>query len=168
MGEVKDLSNQEAVKKLQELAEDIGICMFCTKTEHMPFETRPMGTQQVDEDGNFWFFSASGSHKNSEIKEDEHVQLIYSSASDVHFLSVSGRASIRRDKQKINELWDKKAEAWFKGGKDDPGLTLICVRPDEAYYWDTLNGKMITLLKIALSAVSGKHMDGGVEGKLKL
>ncbi len=168
MGEVKDLAAEPAIKKLKELAEDIRICMFCTKTEEQPFETRPMGTQQVDSDGNFWFFSAAGSHKNYEIKENEQVQLIYSKVADSHYLSVSGRATINRDKKKIDELWDKMAEAWFKEGKEDPSLTLICVKPDSAYYWDTLNGKMITLIKIAISAVSGKQMDGGVEGKLKL
>jgi general stress protein 26 len=168
MGDVKDLANTQAIEKLKELAEDIRICMFCTKTADIPFDTRPMGTQTVDDEGNFWFFSAAGSHKNFEIKENEQVQLIYSKVSDSHFLSVSGRATVSRDRKKIDELWNKMAEAWFKGGKDDPELTLICVKPDHAYYWDTLYGKMITLLKIAISAVSGKQMDGGVEGKLKL
>lgn len=168
MGEVKDLTAEPALKKLKELAEDIRVCMFCTKTGQIPFDTRPMGTQQVDENGNFWFFSAAASHKNHEIKENEQVQLIYSKAADSHFLAVSGTATISRDKKKIDELWNKLAEAWFKEGKDDPNLTLICVKPDNAYYWDTLNGKMITLIKIAISAVSGKQMDGGVEGKLKI
>ncbi len=168
MGEVKDLADKQAVEKLKELAEDIRVCMFCTKSPGVLFDTRPMGTQQVDEEGNFWFFSMADSNKNFEIKENEQVQLIYSKASDAHFLSVTGTASITRKREKISELWNKMAEAWFKEGKDDPNLTLICVKPQSAYYWDTLNGKMITLLKIAISAVSGKSMDGGVEGELKL
>ncbi|MBA3682910.1 MAG: pyridoxamine 5'-phosphate oxidase family protein [Bacteroidetes bacterium] len=168
MGDIKDLSHKDAIKKMKELAEDIRICMFCTKTEKIPFDTRPMGTQQVDEEGNFWFFSASDSDKNSEIKQDEDVQLLYSKPSDSHFLSIAGKATISKDKKKIDELWNKLAEAWFKDGKDDPRLTVICVRPSEAHYWDTKNGKMISLLKIAISAISGKQMDGGIEGELKI
>lgn len=156
MGEIKDLSHNDAIKKLKEIAEDIKICMFCTKTEKLPFQTRPMGTQKVDDDGKLWFLSAADSDKNEEIKQDENVQLIYSKASDSHFLSVSGKASITRDKTKINELWNKWAEAWFKGGKDDPRLTVVCVEPIDAHYWDTKNGKMITLIKLAISAFSGK------------
>ena len=168
MGEVKDLSHSEAIKKLKELAEDINICMFCTKTGKIPFETRPMGTQKVDDEGNFWFFSAADSDKNSEIKSDQDVQLLYAKVSDSHYLSVSGKATISKDKTKIDELWNKMAEAWFKGGKDDPNLTVICVKPTDAHYWDTKNGRMISLLKIAISAISGKKMDGGVKGDIKV
>lgn len=168
MGEIKDLTHTEGIKKLKEIAEDIRVCMFCTATDNIPFATRPMGTQQVDAAGNFWFFSSADSDKNSEIKDDQQVQLIYSKASDAHFLSVTGKATIIRDRKKIDELWDKLAQAWFKGGKEDPNLTLICVKPENAYYWDTLNGKMISLIKIAISAFSGQQSDGGVEGKIKL
>ena len=104
MGEVKDLSHTDAIKKLKELAEDINICMFCTKTDKLPFQTRPMGTQKVDEEGNLWFLSAADSDKNNEIKQDDIVQLLYAKSSDAHFLSVTGKASITKDKHKIDEL----------------------------------------------------------------
>jgi len=168
MGEYKDLANQDGIKKLKELAEDISVCMFCTHSEEHLFETRPMGTQKIDDDGNFWFLSAVNSDKTFEIKNDSDVQLIYSKVSDSHYLSVSGKATISKDRQKIEELWNKLAEAWFKGGKDDPNLSVIKVAPTDAYYWDTKNGKMVSLIKIAISAVSGKQMDGGVEGKISV
>jgi len=168
MGDVKNLSQNDAIAKLKELAEDISICMFCTDLGNVPFQTRPMGTQKVDENGDLWFLSAASSDKNDEIRHDSDVQLIYSKNQDAKFLSVLGKAEVTRDKAKIDELWNKLAEAWFKGGKDDPNLTVVRVRPSEAYYWDTKNGKMITLIKIAISAVSGFRMDGGVEGKIRL
>ena len=168
MGDVKNLSQTEAIKKLKELAEDIGVCMFCTDLGRVPFQTRPMATQKVDENGDLWFLSAASSDKNDEIRHDSDVQLLYAKNSDAHFLSVLGKASVSRDKAKIDELWNKMAEAWFKGGKEDPNLTVVKVTPSEAYYWDTKNGKMITLIKIAISAVSGFKMDGGVEGKIRI
>lgn len=167
MGDIKNLSQQEAIKKIREMAEDINMCMFCTKVQDMPFQTRPMGTQKVDDDGNLWFFSADSSDKNQEIKNDDEVQLIYAKGSDAHFLSVHGKATVSRDRAKIEELWNKFAQAWFKGGKDDPNLTVICVKPDEAYYWDTKHGKMISLLKIAVASVTNKVMDDGIQGTLK-
>ncbi len=168
MGEIKNLNNNEAIKKLKELAEDINVCMFCTKTENVPFQTRPMSTQEVDDEGNIWFFSEKDSDKNYEIKQDQHVQLLYSKNSDSHFLSVAGIASIVYHKNKVEKLWDKIAEAWFKGGKDDPNLSLICIKPTEAYYWETKNGKMISLIKIAVAAISGSMDDDGIEGKINI
>ncbi|MEO7834943.1 MAG: pyridoxamine 5'-phosphate oxidase family protein, partial [Ginsengibacter sp.] len=52
--------------------------------------------------------------------------------------------------------------------KKDPNISVIKVIPENAYYWDTAHGKMISLLKIAASVVSGKTMDDGVEGKLEI
>jgi general stress protein 26 len=130
--------------------------------------TRPMGTQQVDDQGNFWFFSANDSDKNSEIMEDDQVQLFYSNTSNSEFMTVYGHASISRDRNKIDEIWDVMAKAWFKDGKDDERLTLIKVTPEEAYYWDTKNNKMVSIIKILASMVSGKTMNDGIEGRIKI
>jgi len=168
MGTTKNLADTEAIEKIKELAEDINICMFCTHLDQQPFQTRPMGTQKVDEDGTFWFLSAEESDKNQEIKQDDKVQLIYSKPSDTHFMTVYGTASVSKDKKKIEELWNPFAKAWFKEGKDDPRLTVISVKPESAYYWDTKFGKMVTLLAIAYSTVTSKEIDAGVEGSLKV
>lgn len=168
MSEIKHLSEKEGLDKLKSLAEEIRICMFCTRVGDLPFASRPMSTSQVDEQGRIWFLSAASSDKNLEIRNDEQVQLIYAQPDSSHFLTVTGKATQTRDRKKLDELWTKLAEAWFKQGKDDPELTAICVVPADVYYWDTKNGKMITLLKIAASAVSGARADGGVEGEIRL
>jgi general stress protein 26 len=166
MGETKNLASEEAIEKMKKLAERINVCMFCTNVDSQPFETRPMGTQKVDEMGNFWFFSAAGSNKNEEVKDKQHVHLIYADPGSSEYMNVCGQASISRDKQKIDELWNDFAKAWFKEGKDDPSLTVICVKPTKAYYWDTKYGKAVTLLAIAAATVSGQPMDAGREGEL--
>ena len=43
---------------------------------------------------------------------------------------------------------------------------MIKVIPQEGYYWDTKNNKVISLIKIATSIVTGKTNDDGVEGTL--
>ncbi|MDQ3048541.1 MAG: pyridoxamine 5'-phosphate oxidase family protein [Bacteroidota bacterium] len=167
MGEIKNLSDDAAVKKMKEIAEGIDICMFCTSSDEHLFETRPMSTQLVDDNGDFWFFSESGSEKNKEVKEDDQVQLIYAHRNDSHYMSVCGTASISKDRNKIDKLWKAHAKAWFQGGKDDPNLSVIRVRPTHAHYWDTKHGKMVALLSIAASVIMGKKMDDGLEGDLK-
>ena len=66
MGDFKNLNNEEAIAKLKKLAEDIKICMFCTDLTHVPFSTRPMGVQEVDEFGNI-------EHREIQI-EQTHIQ----------------------------------------------------------------------------------------------
>ena len=168
MSNDKNLKNKEAVKKIKELVKDITSCMFCTDVFQLPFRTRPMATIDVDDQGNVWFFSNAASDKNDEIKSNDIVQLIYAKNSNSHFLTITGKAEIIKDKNKIDELWNPMVKAWFPEGKDDPDLSLIKVIPQDAYYWDTPHGKMVTLLKIAVSAVTGTKLEEGVHGKIKV
>ncbi|MEO6950065.1 MAG: pyridoxamine 5'-phosphate oxidase family protein [Ginsengibacter sp.] len=168
MGQIKNLRDEEAIKKIKELVDDITTCMFCTQVQNLPFKTRPMATLDVDDEGNMWFMSSRESNKNDEIKSDDQVQLIYAKGGDSHFLSINGKAYIEKDQAKIDELWNVYIKAWFQGGKKDPDITVIKVVPDTAYYWDTVHGKMVSLLKIAASVVSGKTMDDGIEGKISV
>lgn len=165
---VKHLEHKDAIKKMREIAEHTNICLFTTNLSEAPLETRPMATQKVDDEGNFWFLSDAVSHKNIELKIDSRVQLFYANPSKSEFMSVYGHAMEYKDKDKIEAIWTPMAKAWFKEGKDDPGLTAIMVIPDEAYYWDTKNNKVVSLLKILASTVSNKTMDDGIEGKLRL
>lgn len=167
MGTIENLTQQDAIKKIKKLAEDIKMCMFCTKSFELPFETRPMATQQVDEKGDIWFISGADSGKNAEITEDGEVQLIYSKMASTEYMAVYGYANIIRNREKTEELWNVFIKAWFPEGKDDPNLTLIRVRPHITYYWDTKDGKMVTLLKIAAAAITGNvNNDGAVQGQL--
>jgi general stress protein 26 len=168
MSDKKNLSNEEAIKKIKDLVDDIKTCMFCTNVENIPFNTRPMATLQVDDEGNLWFFSETASGKNDEIKNDDTVQLLYAKSSDSKFLTITGKATLTKDKGKIEELWTPMAKEWFPEGKDDPNISVIKITPGDAYYWDTINGKMITLLKIAKGAITGNPSNVGVEGEINV
>ncbi|HEY0744708.1 MAG TPA: pyridoxamine 5'-phosphate oxidase family protein [Chryseosolibacter sp.] len=166
---VKDLVSQEAVEKMKELVEHTKVCFFTTHLDNTPLPTRPMHTQEVDDEGTLWFFSDEESEKNFEIKDDSRVQLLYANPSKMEFLSIYGHAMVSRDRSKIEQLWSPMAKAWFKGGKDDPSLSVIQVIPDEAYYWDTKHNKMVSFLKILSSIGSdSKSKDDGVQGRLKM
>ncbi len=43
----------------------------------------------------------------------------------------------------------------------------VKVTLEDGFYWDTKNGKVISLIKLAASAIAGRTMDGRVEGKLE-
>lgn len=79
-----------------------------------------------------------------------------------------GTAKISQDRAKIKELWSVWAKTWFQDGPEDAKLSLITVTPVSSEYWDTKHNKMVQLIKIAASIVSGKTMDDGVEGKLHI
>ena len=168
MGDTKDLQEEDGIKKMQEMVKKNMTCMFCTDIQSgEPFETRPMSTQKVDDDGTFWFLSDKDSEKNRQIRVDDNVQLLYASPSHEGFMSVAGHATISQDRAKIKELWAPIAKTWFTQGVDDPRISVIRVTPSSAYYWDTKHGKMISMIRILASMVSGKSDDDGIEGVIR-
>jgi len=165
----ENLSRKEAIEKMQELVQHNNtMCMFTTSLDSTPLHSRPMSIVNVDDEGNFWFLSANDSNKNKNIAHDKRVQLFSTNSSNSEYLTVYGSASISTDKKKIHELWKPIAKAWFTEGEDDPSITVIKVVPQDAFYWDTKNGKMISMLKILASVVAGVTMDDSVEGALRV
>ena len=165
MEDIKNLSDDAAVEKLRALAEN-KICLFCT-FEGNEIVSRPMSTQAVDDDGTLWFFSSRNSLKNIQVTADSKVYLMYADTGAQHYLSLTGDAEIADDRKKIEALWTPMVKAWFEQGKDDPDITLIKVHPSEGHYWDTKNGKLISMIKIAAAALTGKQPDAGVHGSVK-
>lgn len=166
MSDIINYNHEEAVAKMKEMAGDKP-CFFCTFEESGRISARPMHPMEIDDEGNFWFFSDRDSHQNEQINESNRVQLLFANESKEHYLSVEGEADISTDRQKIDELWTGIVKTWFKG-KDDPSLTVIKVTPVEASYWDTRHGKMIAFLKMIASAVTGDQQDDGVKGKIQV
>ncbi|MBK9421236.1 MAG: pyridoxamine 5'-phosphate oxidase family protein [Flavobacteriales bacterium] len=168
MSETKPLHDEDAIKKFKELVGHSPICHLLTSLDQRPIPSRPMSVQQVDDEGNFWFLSSHNSLKDEQVADDPYVQLLLANTGDSEFLSVFGTATIVMDMAKKRELWTPLAKAWFPNGVEDPDLTVLKVKPMQSYYWDTKNGKMVTLLKMAASAIIGKKSHSGVEGKITI
>ncbi|MFB9053852.1 pyridoxamine 5'-phosphate oxidase family protein [Formosa undariae] len=111
--------------------------------------------------------SNKNSTHNQNIIKDPNVHLVYADKGDMQFLNVYGKAKISTDKFIIDALYSKADSMWFEG-KDDPNITAIGITPKEAYYWDPKNNKLVTLVKLGVSALSGEAPDTMDYGKLKL
>lgn len=168
MGDKINLANQDAVKKLQNMAKEVKVCMFCTYDSTNRLQTAPMSTNKVDEEGNIWFISDKNSQRNTDLAGNDTTDLIFGDPAKENYISVHGSSEVLYDKEIIKDLWNPIVKTWFQGGVDDPNISVIKVTPDDAYYWDTKHGKMVSFIKIIAGAVTGKTMDDGVEGKLSL
>ena len=165
----ENLEGAEAAKKIKELVNSAKTCFFCTnKIPGDAFTTRPMSVQKIDDDGNLWFLSAADSHKNAELKTDDNVQLLFQGSPHSDFLSINGKATVSKDKEKIKELWEPVLKTWFTEGEDDPRISVIKIEPSDGYYWDTKHGAAVAFAKQLIGAAIGKTLDDSIEGKLKV
>ena len=161
----KTASHDENVKKLWELIEGIKMCMLTTVDEDGSLRSRPMATQQVEFDGDLWFFTGASTDKVDEIKREHQVNISYGDAGNNRWVSVSGVATLVRDQKKAKELWNPFLKAWFPDGLEDPDLALLKVTVHKAEYWDAPHGKVATMIGFVKAIVTGEEADDIAENE---
>jgi general stress protein 26 len=157
-----------AVKKLGEMIKDIDFAMMTTVEEDGTLRSRPMSTQQVEFDGDLWFFTRESAPKVEEVENDRRVNLSYADPKDQRYVSVSGAAQVVRDRQKIEELWSPALKAWFPKGLEDPDIALLRVRVEQAEYWDSPSSTMMHILGFIKALATGQSYEPGENEKLDL
>jgi len=165
----ENLQHTEAIQKLRQLVDDIDMGMLSTFPEGQTYpHAVPMSRQEIDEEGNIWYLFSSESETHAHLMHDPKVTITFAHVGNYQFLSVNGKAEVSRDQHRIEKYWNKFVEVWFDKGKQDPRIRVMKVTPEEAHYWDNKTNKLMTLLKVASSAITGQKMDIGREGSLDL
>lgn len=148
-----------AMTRLRELIENIEIAMMTTVTPDGTLRSRPMVTEHVSEHGELWFFTSDNSGKAEDIESEHSVNLSYADPRARTFVSITGHASVIRDREKAKTFWDPQLRAFFPRGLDDPHLALLRVRVETAEYWDEPSSRMRQLYHAARAAMTGQDDD---------
>lgn len=165
----EDFNGAAAVEKIKQIVGKAESCFFSTTISVAgSCGTRPMGVQEVDDEGNVWFLSSIDSHKNQEIAINPNVTLHFQSSAHSDFLVLKGIATASRDQSKIKELWQPLFKTWFTEGENDPRISVVKVTPTEGYYWDTKHGFAVAGIKMVIGALTGKTLDDSIEGKVRI
>ena len=145
--------------------------MLVTLNSEHEFHGRPMAVAAVESDGRLWFLTGKDTAKVHEIEMDSHAYLTAQDG-DSAFLTVTGRATLVDDPEKVRELWNEDFRAWFPGGVDDPDIELIFLRPEYGEFWDTTGAHRARYFWQAAKAyVSGTPPDPdetGEHGRVRL
>lgn len=146
------------LRELHALIKDVRIAMFTTTNAEGRLVSRPLGTQEVEFDGDLWFATGAGSDKVAEIAANPQVNVAYANPTKNTYVSMSGTASVVHDRARIDALWSPAMQLYFPDGKDDPDLRLIRVQAESAEYWDgpgSVIGKMAYLVGVAVTGDPG-------------
>jgi general stress protein 26 len=154
------------VKKLAKLIKGIRVAMLTTRDDDGTLRARPMQTQEQEFDGTLWFFTPASSHKVTEVDREHQVNLSYADPADNRYVSVSGTATLVRDRSKIDQLWTPVLKAWFPQGKDDPDVALLKVDVTKAEYWDAPSSTFVKLVGFTKAVLTGQQYRPGENEKL--
>ena len=165
---MNDTSESRAL--LWKMIKDIKFAMFTTRHGNGHLHSRPMTTQNksLEADDSLWFFMSKKSHPVDDLKAEPMVAAVYADPSADTYVSVSGTAAVLEDAAKKEQLWNKAAEAWFPGGPSDPDLALVQVQIAHANYWDVKESKLVQLMAMAKSVVTGKPPALGEQGEVRM
>ncbi len=169
MSNIENLEKSEGIIKLKKMVDEVKFCFFITDSKKGDDKSSTIMTpQQVDYEGNIWFFSGLDSDRNRDIQAHKNVQLYFSSPEKNAYLSVNGQADILTDKVKIQELWNPLLNNWFKDGIEDTNISLLKVTTKTADYWDSESGKMINFFQMIASIITGNNTIDSTHGKIKI
>ncbi|MEO0059450.1 MAG: hypothetical protein RLZZ312_1097 [Bacteroidota bacterium] len=73
-----------------------------------------MTVQEVDDEGNIWFFSGKDRDRNKDIVTNGNVKLYFSSPDKDTYLFVNAEAKVFHYKLMKKKLWNPILKIWFK------------------------------------------------------
>ena len=149
----------EGLQKIADLADDIGVAMVTTlDVSSQMLTSRPMMPLELDEKASLWFFTTNATCHALALNR---VNVSFADPKNSSYVSFSGRGAVVSDRDRIHELWSPMAKPWFPKGEDDPTLILLRVDCDAAEYWDSNSSKVVRMLSLAASTITGEPIAMG-------
>lgn len=156
------------LEQLYEMIDEIEVAMMTTRREDGHLESRAMATQKRATGADLWFVAAEGAGKLADVERDPHVNLAYYKDRTREWISVSGLATLSRDREKIRELYAPDWKIWFgedgdprHGTADDPRLVLIGVDIHAASFLDISKPQPLVLFELAKGLLTGERAEIG-------
>ena len=148
--------------KLYEHIDEIGVAMMTTRRPDRHLVSRAMATQKRAAGADLWFVTCDDSGKVREIESDPHVNLSYYKERTSEWVSVSGLATLSRDRAKIRELWSPHWQLYFQqdgdprhGTPDDPRMLLIAVAVHAAVFLEVNKPQPVVIYEMVKGWITG-------------
>jgi general stress protein 26 len=149
----------DATRKVAELMKGQKFGFLTTTMPDGRLTSRPMALQEVEFDGDLWFFAEHDAPWLAHITASPQVNVGVGSGGT--WISLTGTAHVVSDVAKKKELWNSGVEAWLPQGPEDPSVVLVKVDGDTAEYWDSPGNRLATALSFVKAKATGAKPDTG-------
>jgi len=159
------MSKNDHISRVWDIIEKVGVCMLTTQFSG-GLRARPLEARPDREAGLIFFVTDIRSAKEHEIEARPDVGLVFIDSTDKAYLSITGRARVMRDADKIKAAWRKSDEVWWPGGPDDPDACLLQIEPSTAELWDGPASAVVTAFEFAKARLTGAEPKLGENRKV--
>lgn len=159
------MADEAGPAKVWAMMSKIGFCMLASR-DGEEIRARPMAAYVEEEDGKVYFLTDKESAKEEEVAAHPEVCLAFADAGAQSYVSVTGRAALSNDRDRIRKIWSPAAKAWWDS-PEDPAIRLLSVTPKDAQYWDS-PGTILSYVKMAAAVVSDSRPAVGESAKVEM
>jgi general stress protein 26 len=154
------------IDRVWALIGEIPVAMVVThngRGENM--RARPMAMRPAELEGAIYFLTDVDAAKTGEIRRNDTVCLALADNKDQKYVSITGRAEIIDDQERIKKFWSIFDRAFWPD-KSDPRIRILRVAPESAEFWEGA-GAVVTAVKLVVATLSGERMNVGANQKLE-
>jgi general stress protein 26 len=125
---------------------------------------RPMAMRPAREEGAIYFLTDVDAPKAEEVRRDETICLALADNKSQKYVSITGRAEIIDDRDRVKEVWSIYDKAFWPD-KNDPRIRILRVTPESAEFWEGA-GTVVTAVKLVAAIASGERMNVGANERV--
>ncbi len=159
------MTTKDDIITLRKLVPDHRVAMLTTTTPSAELHSRPTTTQEIDDDGRFWFIVSSAADWVAGLSADEPVNLGFTDDDNRTWVSVAGTARILEDKARVDRY---RAADDSSHRIDDAHVRLLQVTPTTIEYWDAPSGRIQAIAMRVARTIGSPDSTVGTSGKLSI
>lgn len=158
---------EQALAFIWKHVDRIGDCMMVTQAAS-GIRARPMRGLARRQDNAIWFFTSKSAPKDDEILRHPQVCVCYADPGANTYVSLSGTIELLDNQEKIDELWNPGAQAYFPAGPGDPDVLLLKFSPEAGEYWDAPSNPVVIAVQFIKAQVTGEKTRLGESAKVMM
>ena len=148
-----------------DIIDKAAVCMMTTRFAG-GLRARPLQPRPDRAAGLIWFVTDARSAKDGEIAAAPDVGLVFVDDAEKVYLSISGRAELRRDVAQARRIWRSTDDAWWPLGPNDPNACLLRVEPLLAEFWDGPASKAVAAFEFVKARLTNGKPNLGENRKV--
>ncbi len=153
------------IDRVWDIVDTVGVCMLTTQFGE-GLRARPLEARPDRDAGVISFVTDIHSAKEDEIEAAPDVGLVFIDSSANAYLSITGRARVMRDADKIKAAWRKTDEVWWPDGPTSPNVCLLRIEPVTAELWDGPASSVVAAFEFAKARLTGAEPNLGENRKV--
>jgi general stress protein 26 len=153
------------IDRVWSLMKEIPVAMVVTRFgDGQGMRARPMAVRPDQKQGVIYFLTDVDGPKDVEVGRNANICLALADNKTQKYLSISGRAEIIEDKDRVRQIWSIYDKAFWTD-ENDSRIRILRVTPESAEFWEEA-GRFVTVAKLVAASFSSERTSLGKSEKV--